>query len=336
MSNKIHSEEVVNDGNKLSKYLVDFKNYIDSKKCVSSGPLNHAEITKSEPKVAYQCKMKILMEERGLSWSEKPTKQRVNHSIKPIFDIWTDYQFQLADKRFEQKRPLPEHDYTTDCETCQGQGTIQCNNHRCNHGTETCLECTEGRKSDGSRCSHCKDGLIECKTCNGRGRVGCIKCDSCGAFLHSVILYVSWEIRTSTWYYQNSFLPEEIIAQTNKISLWSKSETPWTKDSSIEDFLQSLNEPNSAISLKTNLIKDYKEKHLNETLKLKNQMRRLICDIERLDFQEIEYTLEPKYLNKRDPTKGKYSLIIILISLASLKQVIDFVFVNILMYKDVI
>jgi hypothetical protein len=321
MSNKIHSEEtIINDNNKSSKYLVDFKKYIDSKNCVSSGPLNQAEINKIESKIAYQCKMKILMEERGLSWSEKPTKQRLNHSNKPIFDIWNDYQFQLADKRSEQKRPLPEHDYTTDCETCQGQGYIQCTNHRCNHGTETCLSCTEGYKSDGSRCAYCKDGLIECKTCHGKGRLGCVKCDSCGAFHHSAILHVSWETRTSIWYYQNSFLPEEIIDQTNKISVWSKSETPWTKDSSIEDFLQSMNESNSAIPLKTNLIKDYKEKHLNETMKLKNQMRRLICEIERLDFQEIEYTLEPKYLNKKNPTKSKYSLNIILISLASLSR----------------
>jgi hypothetical protein len=81
-----------------------------------------------------------------------------------------------------------------------------------------------------------------------------------------------------------------------------------------------MNESNLAIPLKTNLIKDYKEKHLNETMKLKNQMRRLICEIERLDFQEIEYTLEPKYLNKKNPTKGKYSLNIILISLASLSR----------------
>jgi hypothetical protein len=59
--------------------------------------------------------------------------------------------------------------------------------------------------------------------------------------------------------------------------------------------------------LKVNVIKDYKEKHLNDTIKLKNQMRRLICDIERLDFEEIEYALEPKYLNKSDPTRGNHS-----------------------------
>ena len=319
MSNKIHSQAITDanilpstsSSSELGRYLVDFKNYIDSKGCYSSEPLNQAQIRNVEAKVAYQCKMKILMEEREVTWSQKPSKQRLSHSVKPIFDIWTDYQFQLpnsSDKRSEQRRPLPEHDYTTNCETCHGQGSIKCSNHRCNDGVETCLSCTNGHKSDGNRCSLCKGGLIECKTCHGKGRLGCVQCDSCGAFYHSAILHVTWEIRTSVWYYQNSFLPEEIIAQTNKISLWSKSETPWAKDSSIDDFLQTINESNSCIPFKANVINDYKEKHLNETLELKTRMRRLICDIERLDFQEVKYTLEPKYLNKKDPTKGKYIL----------------------------
>jgi hypothetical protein len=34
-------------------------------------------------------------------------------------------------------------------------------------------------------------------------------------------------------------------------------------------------------------------------------MRQLACEIERLNFEEVEYTLEPKYLNKNDPTRGK-------------------------------
>jgi hypothetical protein len=318
MSNKIHPEIII-DASTLpsesssiqsSKYLVDFKKYIDSKNCYYSGPLNYADIKSIQPKIAYQCKMKILMEERGVCWSQKPIKQRLNRSVKPIFDMWTDYQFQLplsSDKRSEQKRSLPEHDYTTNCEVCKGQGNTICSSHRCNDGKEICLFCIQGLKSDGTRCSHCKNGLIECKTCSGRGRLECSNCDSCGAFYHSAILYVWWETRTSIWYYQNSFLSEEKIAQANKISLWSKSETPWAKDLSIEDFLQSINEQNSIIPLKDNLIKDYKEKHLNDTMKLKNQMRRLICEIERLDFEEIEYTLQPKYLNKNDPTRGKNS-----------------------------
>lgn len=302
MANRIYSE-IILDPSKIStnsdesslKYLNDFKKYIDSKNCYSSNPLNHAEIDNIQSKVAYQCKINILMEERDIIWSQKPTKQRLNRSIKPIFNLWTDYQFQLpisSDKRSEQKRSLPEHDYTTNCDVCQGQRSIKCTNHRCNYGTENCLLCTHGRKSDGTQCTRCKNGLIECKICRRKGRLECINCNGCGAFHHSAILYVWWEIRTSIWYYQNSFLPEEKIAQANKISLWSRSETPWTKQSSINNFLSSLDEQNSTIPLKANIIRDYQEKHLNDTIKMKNQMRRLICEIERLDFYEIEYSLQ--------------------------------------------
>jgi len=316
MSNKIHSEIIVDSStlpsdpisSQRSEYLVDFKKYIDSKNCYNSGPLNDAKIESIQAKVAYQCKMQILMEKRELSWSKKPNKKRLNRSVKPTFNMWTDYHFQLpilSDKRSEQKRPLPEHDYTTSCETCQGQGSIKCSSDHCHYGTENCLSCNQGRQSDGSQCPRCKNGVIECKICNGKGRLRCLNCDGCGAFHHSAILYVWWETRTSTWFYQNSFLPEDKIVQANKISLWSKSETPWTKESSIENFLQSINEQNSTVPLKAHVIKDYKEKHLNDTINSNNQMRRLICEIERLDFKEIEYSLKSKYLNKKYPERGK-------------------------------
>lgn len=309
MTNKIHPNLPI-DGNKSipnssSKYLVDLQDYINSKRCYSSEPLNQAEIQSIEPRVAYQCKIKILLEQREVSWSEKPTKQRLDRSSKPIFDLWNDYQFQLpniSEKKFEQKRALIEHDFTTNCEVCQGQRTIKCHNQRCTNGNEICLSCTQGLRSDGSSCPQCKNGSIPCELCRGKGQLDCLPCTSFGAFHHSAVLHVWWELRTSIWYYQNSFLPEEIIDQAHKISLWSKSETPWTQDSSIEDFLQSLNESQSNVPLKTNIIKDYREKYLHEAMK----MRRLICDIERLDFEEIEYALGPKYLNKQNPTRGKY------------------------------
>ncbi|CAF0807465.1 unnamed protein product [Adineta ricciae] len=311
MANKVHTEIIIDPSQlsprESSKHLDELKRYIDSKSCYYSGPLNHAQITKIETKAAYQCRMKILFENRELSWTKKATKKRINHSIQPVFDIWLDYQFQLpisSEKKSEQKRSLSEHDYTSNCEVCQGEGNLTCTNHRCVNGSEKCLSCSQGLKSDGTRCSLCKDGLIICITCNGKGRLQCTKCEGCGAFLHSATLRVWWETRMSTWYYQDSFLPEDKIAHVNKVSMWSKSETPWTKESAIEDFVRTINEDNSSVPLKSNIVRDYKDKHLNETMKLSNQMRRLECDIERLDFEEIEYMLEAKYMNKKDFSRG--------------------------------
>jgi hypothetical protein len=54
-----------------------------------------------------------------------------------------------------------------------------------------------------------------------------------------------------------------------------------------------------------NLIKEYQEKHLKPTLGANNRMRRLVCTIERLDFEEVHYTLDKQYINKQNSALGK-------------------------------
>ena len=50
----------------LPKPLVDFRNYLKSKCCYYSKPIENAELISVQPKIAYQCRMKILMETRKL------------------------------------------------------------------------------------------------------------------------------------------------------------------------------------------------------------------------------------------------------------------------------
>ena len=50
----------------LPKALGDFQNYVDSKLCYRSKPLQAAELISVRPKVAFQCHMKILFETRTL------------------------------------------------------------------------------------------------------------------------------------------------------------------------------------------------------------------------------------------------------------------------------
>ena len=61
----------------LPKHLADFKRYVDSKLCYYSEPIDQAEMRDVQPKVAYQCHMKVLMEERKLNYTETP--QRWDH-----------------------------------------------------------------------------------------------------------------------------------------------------------------------------------------------------------------------------------------------------------------
>lgn len=56
----------------LPKPLADFKEYVDSKWCYYAGPLAQAELVGVQSKIAYQCHMKILVEERSIHWSERP------------------------------------------------------------------------------------------------------------------------------------------------------------------------------------------------------------------------------------------------------------------------
>ncbi|CAF4334993.1 unnamed protein product, partial [Rotaria magnacalcarata] len=56
----------------LPKHLADFKHYVDSKCCYHSVALDSAERADVQPKAAYRCQMKTLMESRDLDWKEEP------------------------------------------------------------------------------------------------------------------------------------------------------------------------------------------------------------------------------------------------------------------------
>ena len=58
----------------LPEALVDFKAYVDSKCCYHSAPFETVELVSFEAKIAYKCQMKILVEDRDLSWTVKPSR----------------------------------------------------------------------------------------------------------------------------------------------------------------------------------------------------------------------------------------------------------------------
>ena len=116
-------------------------------------------------------------------------------------------------------------------------------------------------------------------------------------------LRVQWFPRISTWFYQNSFLNEKKIAKGQLTLIWSAKEV-WSKQTPIEYLVQTINEAVPEIPLRANIIKDYHEKHLAPTLTLENQMRRLECSVEQLNFEEVQYQMGENYVNKREPTKG--------------------------------
>ena len=68
--------------------------------------------------------------------------------------------------------------------------------------------------------------------------------------------------------------------------------------------LASIQEDVPEIDLKMNITRHYNEKHLNPTRNEDNQMRRLNCTIQKLNFNEIEYKMSEQYVNKQEPGNG--------------------------------
>ena len=133
----------------------------------------------------------------------------------------------------------------------------------------------------------------------------CSYCRGYGGFLHTPHLTVKWYTPKTDWYYQNSFLPEKKIRKAKLTLFWSGRREPWSEGSSIAAFVDTIDEQHTVIDLKMDVIRHYHDKHLNPMQSKNNLMRRLQCTIERMDFEEVEYTMGEKYLNEKDRTRGR-------------------------------
>ena len=135
----------------------------------------------------------------------------------------------------------------------------------------------------------------------------CSYCTGYGGFLHTPHLTVKWHTRKTNWYYQNSFLPEKKIRKAKLTLFWSDRHESWSKESSIADFVDTIDEQDTVIDLKTDVMRHYHDKHGNPLQSKNNAMRRLHCTIERMDFEEVAYTMGENYVNEKDRTRGKRS-----------------------------
>jgi hypothetical protein len=115
---------------------------------------------------------------------------------------------------------------------------------------------------------------------------------------------VEWHTRKSTWYCQNSYLPDKRIRKGTRRLFWSTGTVPWSKASLISNVAESIVETTPDIDLKMSVRNHYNDKHLRKIEKKDNAMRRLECIIERMDFEEIKYTMGENYVNKQDSNLG--------------------------------
>ncbi|UJR19522.1 hypothetical protein I4U23_022652 [Adineta vaga] len=250
---------------KLPVPLANLKQYVDSKFCYYSKPINIAEIISVEPKIAYQCSMKILTETRKLRmvvrphpwktekvWGSRGLGRLVEDTEitgEAVGNMWTDYSI-----------PIPSTDRS-----------------------KQVFSLSES-------------------TCRGAGKVACGDCNGLGGFRHVPTLTVKWFTRQSIWFYQNSFLHTKKIRKGQRILIWSVSRIPWSKAAAIEGCVQTIREDTRDIPLRENIIQDYHIKHLNPVQNKNNEMRRLDFSIERMNFEEVRYTMGEDFVNKREPT----------------------------------
>ena len=117
-------------------------------------------------------------------------------------------------------------------------------------------------------------------------------------------LTVQWFTKRTRLFYQNSVLHEKRIRKGQRTRIWSAERIPWSKALSIENCIQTMCEDTPDIPLKANIIRDYYEKQFNPMKDANNEMRRLDFSVERMNFEEVRYTMGDNFVNKRDPTLG--------------------------------
>lgn len=206
---------------------------------------------------------------------------------------------------------LIESCYLTRCDDCRGKGTEKCTYSDCNGlGQIQCPTC-DGRVRIETTTQiivcGCGNGKVTCPKCRGDGKVNCSSCAGLGGFYHKATLRAEWHTLITTWYDQNSTLPEKKIKKAQLHHFWSNTNEPWSPESSVDQFFDSLeqDEAEERIPLKNNLLAGYMNLHTMPTSDGNNRMRRFACAIAQMKFEEITYTLDKQYTNQQNPALGK-------------------------------
>ncbi|CAF1032911.1 unnamed protein product [Adineta steineri] len=286
----------------LPKPLAELKEYVDSKFCYYSQPVGESEIISVEPKIAYQCSMKILVESRKLRMKTQPYPWKTERVLgsralgrltedteitgEAIGNLWTDYSVPVpSTDKSKQVFALSESTSYSRCSNCRAKCIVSCSS----------CSGSGGNSSYG-------DNDLKCTGCKGSGKMRCPKCRGNGGFRHVPTLTVKWFTCQTLWFYQNSFLHEKKIRKGERTCIWSVNHIPWSKSSSIEACIQTIHDDTPDIPLKANIIRDYYEKQFNPMQYKDNEMRRLDFSVERMNFEEVCYTMGESHVNKREPT----------------------------------
>jgi len=269
-----------------------FKQYIQSKCCYNSAPLDQAIVVVKKNRNAFQVDMWTLMEHRSIEWKTRPYRGESvpGIHIDNVFN-WKDFPFDTPSTAIPKKRTrshtLTDTQHKIMCSSCNGQGKQHCSS--CN-GTGNVARA---------------QGTLRCSHCHGKGNVNCDKCATSGYLLSWAIMTMTWHTLHSIGIYQNTFLPEKIIRKIPGKPTFYENDMEWTNDIFLLNYgnLYRIITEKSSLDFGQGIQQQYQNCHF---AKLTNSMliRKLKCLIRKVDIIETNYKLDG-YVNKSERNRGK-------------------------------
>jgi hypothetical protein len=269
-----------------------FKRYVKNKWCYDSAILDTAVVGEGIERMAFQVDIWSLMEHRSISQRQRPYngESAPGKRYKNIFDL-TDSDIQTPSTIIKGERtksyPLKETQTKQKCRFCNTEGKQQCSS--CN-GRGIII-----KNNNTNQCSHCR----------GRGLINCNQCNSAAYLLVYDEVKVTWHTIHSVDYYQNTFLPTNMIQKMPDKPIFYDGSCEWTNDI----FLTSFGElyrviGDSPVHFEKGIQQQYQDKHFIK-LEPSSVIRRLKCLIRYIEIRETDYKLDG-HINETERNKGKY------------------------------
>ena len=257
-----------------------FKNYIKSKLCYNAAILDKAVVSKRTECMAFQIDMWSLMEHRSTEQRTKPYRgEKAPGKRQANLFQWKDSQYERSSANVENQVtksfPLTETYQKIKCQACDANGKKLCN--LCNGRGHVMRN----------------NNISQCSRCSGSGYTGCDRCASTAYLLVYDQLNIKWHTERSKQFYQNTFLPEKTIRETQNKPIFYEKDSEWTNDiflTSYDDLFQVIAEK-SPVRFEKGIQQQYQDFHFIK-LKESTVIRRLKILIRYINVLEIDYKLE--------------------------------------------
>ena len=269
-----------------------FKNYVKGKSCYNASILDQAKPSENRVAVAFEVDLWTLMETRSFKYYQRPYngEKALGYPDGDPFDYPLPDSQHIRTDNYNPKPaeyPIERTQKKLSCEKCSSQGKLIC---------PTCFG-HKGQVIGGT--------TLPCTKCSASGYLQCKECNGSGYFLHWAVLVVKRKVLHSAGYYQNTFLPKDIIRKMpNKFTLFDE-EKKWTNSIFITDFTHLCDIISQQCRL--NFIKDLQQQYQDQhIIKIDGSTTiiQLRCSIRGIPVLEIDYEL-PDFINESKRNTGQ-------------------------------